>query len=509
MSNMPLAPDGMYESHSVVMARAPHGEDKVAASTAASSVNNPKQQLSDTVKDASTITSSETTQTAAIALGTDDNVELSSPGHVSDGITPTNVLFHPIQMLRLLSSTFFLLPIRLVRLAFNFLGHHQRYHAIMGGGNGSFQNMRNMADGDQLILQQLQAHCEKSSGWNKTNNILWLTDSPIADLSSALLLLVSNNCRAASQNPFRAELATLNDNRWVDEATKNIQSTPGNSLFPSSSNNDDQNMQVLSTNFESLFEAFGGVAHTEVGALLLYTLLLSSPILAESIAARSDLDTLVMPILRSLYFSTTMAHAHPTSKAKKGQLSQLITLTPDNRPFRSQSQLYVILILLLIFSQDPSFGRDSFRRVNVSAPALKWYKERKLKEASLGSMILLVLLRAITFNLNQLQDAFLLSNCCAVLLNLSPHIIDLNDYFSNRLVSVTTSCFKRYTALVAENGGIEPEEGDLSTLLGMYGEVSHIKSFYPACFVSPLVQKSHFLSWLVILIILCRHAARC
>jgi len=86
-------------------------------------------------------------------------------------------------------------------------------------------------------------------------------------------------------------------------------------------------------------------------------------------------------------------------------------------------------------------------------------------------MLLLVLLKAISFNLNRLQDEFLLSNCYAVLLNLSPHIIGLNEYVSSRLVSVTTSCLKRYSILVQENGG-EPEmEGDLSTLLGMYGEV--------------------------------------
>lgn len=468
MSNMPIAPDGMYESHSIVMASAPTSENK--ASSTVASVRSPTQ-LSDPSKGSLANDQSSVQQAStSIALGTDDSVDISSPGHVSDDITswnaPSNMLLHPIRSILLLSSTFFLLPIRLVRLAFNLLGHN-RYRALMGGSN-----MKNLSDGDQVLLQQLQAHCDKKTGWNKTNNILWLTDSPVADLGASLILILSNNNRSqdslggsASQNPFRAELASLNDIRWVKEN----QSTTANSLFPSSPKHDDR-MSALSLNFEELFEAFGRVVHTEVGALLLYTLLLSSPTFAESVAARSDLDTLVMPLLRSLYFSTTMAHVDPKSKPKSGNLSQLITLTPDNRPFRSQSQLYVILILLLIFSQDPSFGRDSFRRVHVSTMALKWVKERKIKEASLGSMILLVLLRAITFNLNRLQDGFLLSNCCAVLLNLSPHVTDLNDYIANRLVSVTTSCVKIYTTLVAQNGG-EPEvEGDLSSPLGMHGE---------------------------------------
>jgi len=467
MTNMVVAPDGMYESHTIVMASMPGGEGS-KGENAASSLKKPSQSSDASLKGKLDATS-QSHQTTSVALGTDDTVDLSSPGHVSGDITswstPSNLLFHPIRSILLLSSTFFLLPIRLVRLAFTLFGHGQ--HRALMGGSGSF-HMNNLADGDRLILQQIQAHCEKQSGWNKTNNILWLSDSPIADLGSALMLILSNNCRSRRSHPFRSELASLNDNRW-DKEISNNQSTVENSLFPWTSNIDDH-MSVLSVNFKSLFEAFGRIVHTEVGALSLYTLLLSSPTFAESLSARSDLDTLVMPLLRSLYFSTTMTHhVDPISKSKNGPMSQLITL--KDRPFRSQSQLYVILILLLIFSQDPSFGRDSFRRVRVSIPTVKWYKERHIKEASLGSMILLVLLKAITFDLNRLQDGFLLSNCCAVMLNLSPHIADLHEYVAARLVSVTTSCFKRYATLVAENGG-EPEleEGDLSTLLGMHGE---------------------------------------
>ncbi len=87
-------------------------------------------------------------------------------------------------------------------------------------------------------------------------------------------------------------------------------------------------------------------------------------------------------------------------------------------------------------------------------------------------MILLIMLRTITFTLNRLQDSFLLSNCCAVLLNLSPHAINLHENVASRLVSVTTSCMKRYSAMVAENGNNPEAEGDLSSLLGMHGEVN-------------------------------------
>lgn len=81
-----------------------------------------------------------------------------------------------------------------------------------------------------------------------------------------------------------------------------------------------------------------------------------------------------------------------------------------------------------------------------------------------------VLLRTISHGLEQLQDAFLLSNCFAVLLNLSPHIYGIDPYVANRLVSVAAVTFKRYAVLIAENGGQLEVEGDVSTPIGMHGE---------------------------------------
>ena len=490
MTNMAVASDGMYESHSVVMASIPNGGKKSTSSKAPPL----SLDLAASSEISSANTGKSTNSSLALTLGTDDTIDLSSPGHVSGDINewngPTNLLFHPLRSLLMLSSTFFLLPIRLVRLAFNLLGHSGQYHPIAHGRGRP-------NDGDTLIFQQIQAHCEKETGWSKTNNILWLTDSPIADLGSAVLLILLNNCRAEGSNggpqnnPFRAELAALKDTRWE----QNEQTVDENSLFATPQNTS-EHMTSLSINYDTLFETFGRIVHTEVGALLLYTMLLSSPTLASTIAARSDLDTLIVPLLRSLYFSTVMTPARATTSTKSNQLSSLITLTPSTRPFRSVSQLYVILILLLIFSQDPSFGRDCFRRVTVTTSSLKWFKERQIKESSLGSMILLVLLRAISFNLNRLQDSFLLSNCCAVLLNLSPHVVNAEDYVASRLISVTTSCFKRYVMLLAENRGQIEVEGDLSSLLGMYGEVRN-RACICAMFSSRLKQ-SFFVHFIIL-----------
>ncbi len=464
MSNMIVSKDGMYENHNIVMASAPRRQGKTESMTF--SPTKPSLKTPSFGLEAGTTSSSQ--RSTAISIGTDDSIlSLSSPGHVSGDVKawngPSNLLLHPIRSLITLSSSFFLLPIRLVRLAFFLLGH-RKYRALADG------TYHHIDEGG--VLRQLESYHEKHSGWNKTNNILWLTDSPISDLASAMLLILSNNCRAGGEfNPFRTELVSMSDNRWDSEVTHS-QSTLVDPLMPSQIG---ETLPILSVNFESLYEAFRHITHTEVGALLLYTLLLASPRFAQSISARSDLDKLIMPLLRSLYFSTTMAHSDSIVRQKSPQHS---ALSQASCPFRSQSQLYVILILLLIFSQDPSFGRDSFRRVRLPTASVLWYKERHIKEASLGSMILLVVLRAISFNLNRLHDEFLLSNCCAVLLNLSPHTLIQDYYVATRLISVTNSCFKRYSALLAESHG-EPEmDGDLSTLLGMHGEVSNSMLFY-------------------------------
>lgn len=440
-----VGPDGMFESHLVVMAERPgaHSHSDMARRSSGTDLHH-------------------------------HHVYLDRP---------------PSRMLLAATKSLILLPFRLVSLAFNLWGHHGREHG---------------KDYDETRKSHMQ------TSRRRTNDVLWLTDSPIADLGSSLFLLLTHNYRATVEssgevgNPFRAELAALNDSRWETGMTNDLLAPTENGgmhevdLFGNGEDADslskpllgksEPSRQLLSTNFESLFQSFGDILHTEPGALLLYTTLQASPIFAAFISVRSDLDTLVMPILRTLYFSSSSRHFSPAGLVRASSNHSLSSnsseqrqLTHDARsnsvllsirscPFRSQSQLYVIMILLLIFSQDNSFGSDAFRRVDVAS--VPWYKERNLKDVRLGSLLLLTLLRSIIFNLNKLQDTFLLSNCCAVLMNLSPNIVDLPDYVSMRLVSITVSCMKRYMTLVAKNGGKVETEEDMSSTMGMYGEVS-------------------------------------
>lgn len=410
-----LGPDGMYENYLVVQA---------------------SRQLEKEIEDAQQI----------------------ARAHKIKPSSSHNILFDATRGVLILSSSIILLPFRLMSLALGLLGPKKGY--------------------DEAHRKQLQSHFQS----NLTKDTLWLSNSPVADLSSSLLLLLLNSERV-DDNPFRAEMKGLIDNRWDTEGSlPNLPDPAFVSAVPSENEESfhllaspspvkkDLHLNDIAVNFESLFETFSRTSHNEMGALLLYTLLQASPSFGETTAVRSDLDRIILPLLRTFYFSSSLQHYTSQDYAAKaaGENSASSHLSIRNCPFRSLSQLYVIVILLLIFSQDPSFGSDSFRRIII--PRLTWYKEKNLRDISLGSSLILTLLRMLSFNLKRLHDVFLLSNCCAVLMNLSSSMVDLHDYAAMRLVSTTINCMKRYTALYIENGRADDE--DMSSPLGMYSEVT-------------------------------------
>jgi hypothetical protein len=389
--------------------------------------------------------------------------------------TASNIILDATKGVLVLSSSIILLPFRLMSL-------------VMGVWSHKHSGMN-----DKLLAQKYAA--ARSS---RTKDVLWLSEAPLADLTSSLLLLLVHNRRNEQLQPtnaYRQELTGLLDDRW--EMSNGVDNTglpdlPENSLNASMAsltvgelldegNNEESkallspssgNNRGLALNFESLFHSFGRILHTEIGALLLYTLMQTCPSFAESLGVRSDLDTLVMPLIRTLYFSSSSKTYVAQDFNAKESATSSSKLNIRNCPFRSLSQLYVIVILLLLFSQDSSFGSDAFRRITVVQ--VPWYKERNLKQINLGSVILLVLLRSLLFNLHRLQDAFLLSNCCAVLMNLSPAIVELHDYAAMRLASVTVSAMKRHVKLASgiDKVTLRDEEEDVTTPLGMYSQVA-------------------------------------
>ncbi|XP_057802770.1 uncharacterized protein LOC131018052 [Salvia miltiorrhiza] len=92
----------------------------------------------------------------------------------------------------------------------------------------------------------------------------------------------------------------------------------------------------------------------------------------EYILVRTDLDTLLMPMLETLY----------------------------NAPRRTPNHIYMVLIVLLILSQDSSFNASIHK---LMLPNVPWYQERRLHQTSLGSLMIIILVRTVKYNLSKLR----------------------------------------------------------------------------------------------------------
>ncbi|CAN6439611.1 unnamed protein product [Victoria cruziana] len=182
--------------------------------------------------------------------------------------------------------------------------------------------------------------------------------------------------------------------------------------------------------FASLFDTLGVYLFDESSVLLLYSLVHGNSNFLEYVLVRTDLDTLLMPVLEMLYDASK----------------------------RTSNQIYMLLIILLILSQDSSFNASIHKLILPNVP---WYKERLLHHTSLGSLMVVILIRTVKYNLSKLRDVYLHTNCLATLANMAPHVHRLSAYASQRLVSLFDMLSRKYMKLAdTRNDKILKIEGD-------------------------------------------------
>ncbi|XP_059447133.1 uncharacterized protein LOC132178663 [Corylus avellana] len=203
---------------------------------------------------------------------------------------------------------------------------------------------------------------------------------------------------------------------------------------------------VVRLPFAALFDTLGMCLADEAAVLLLYSLLQGNSDFLEYVLVRTDLDTLLMPILEALY----------------------------DAPRRTANQIYMLLIILLILSQDSSFNASIHKLI---LPGVSWYKERLLQQTSLGSLMVIILIRTVQYNLSKLRDVYLHTTCLATLANLAPHVHRLSSYASQRLVSLFFMLSRKYNKLaelrdnkvhIAKGDSINSLSDDMSTELHIY-----------------------------------------
>uniref|UniRef100_A0A673FNI4 Dymeclin n=1 Tax=Sinocyclocheilus rhinocerous TaxID=307959 RepID=A0A673FNI4_9TELE len=208
---------------------------------------------------------------------------------------------------------------------------------------------------------------------------------PLSNQSLLLLLVLANLTDGADcPNPYR-------------QAVTCFKNTQDSSSLPS------PQPHTFQINFNSLYTALYEQQKSDQVTLLLYTLLHQNSNMRTYILSRTDMENLVLPILEILY------HVEE----------------------RNSHHVYMALIILLILTEDDTFNRSIHE---VMLKNISWYTERVLTEISLGSLLILVVIRTIQFNMTRTRDKYLHTNCLAALANMSAQFRNLHQYAAQRII---------------------------------------------------------------------------
>ncbi|KAM9225728.1 dymeclin isoform 2-T2 [Dugong dugon] len=225
--------------------------------------------------------------------------------------------------------------------------------------------------------------------------------SPLANQSLLLLLVLANLTDAPdAPNPYR-------------QAIMSFKNTQDNSPFPASV------PHAFQINFNSLYTALCEQQTSDQATLLLYTLLHQNSNIRTYMLARTDMENLVLPILEILY------HVEE----------------------RNSHHVYMALIILLILTEDDGFNRSIHE---VILKNITWYSERVLTEISLGSLLILVVIRTIQYNMTRTRDKYLHTNCLAALANMSAQFRSLHQYAAQRIISLFSLLSKKHNKVLEQ-----------------------------------------------------------
>uniref|UniRef100_A0A8C5P920 Dymeclin n=1 Tax=Leptobrachium leishanense TaxID=445787 RepID=A0A8C5P920_9ANUR len=225
--------------------------------------------------------------------------------------------------------------------------------------------------------------------------------SPLANQSLMLVLILVNLTDAPDcPNPYR-------------QAVTSFKNTQDSSVAPSPT---PHSFQI---NFNSLYTALCEQQMSDQATLLLYTLLHQNSNVRTYVLARTDIEILVLPILEILY------HVEE----------------------RNSHHVYMALIILLILTEDDGFNRSIHQ---VILKNITWYAERVLTEISLGSLLILVVIRTIQYNMTRTRDKYLHTNCLAALANMSAQFRSLHQYAAQRIISLFSLLSKKHNKVLEQ-----------------------------------------------------------
>ncbi|XP_034257660.1 dymeclin isoform X2 [Pantherophis guttatus] len=225
--------------------------------------------------------------------------------------------------------------------------------------------------------------------------------SPLANQSLLLLLVLVNLTDAAdTPNPYKQSVVSFKN---TQDSTALSSPTP----------------HAFQINFNSLYTALCEQQNSDHATLLLYTLLHQNSNVRTYMLSRTDMENLVLPILEILY------HVEE----------------------RNSHHVYMALIILLILTEDDGFNQSIHE---VILKNITWYSERVLTEISLGSLLILVVIRTIQYNMTRTRDKYLHTNCLAALANMSAQFRSLHQYAAQRIISLFSLLSKKHNKVLEQ-----------------------------------------------------------
>ncbi|TDH02143.1 hypothetical protein EPR50_G00169890 [Perca flavescens] len=239
---------------------------------------------------------------------------------------------------------------------------------------------------------------------------------PLSNQSLLLLLVLANLTDGPDwPNPYRQAITCF----------RNTQDTSSLSV---------EQPHTFQINFNSLYTALCEQQRSDQATLLLYTLLHQNTNMRTYMLSRTDMDNLVLPILEILY------HVED----------------------RNSHHVYMALIILLILTEDDAFNRSIHEVILKNVP---WYTERTLTEISLGSLLILVVIRTIQFNMTRTRDKYLHTNCLAALANMSAQFRCLHQYAAQRIISLFALLSKKHNKVLEQaTQSLRGRQGDNTAL---------------------------------------------
>jgi len=236
---------------------------------------------------------------------------------------------------------------------------------------------------------------------NSSESTIDLTKKHLANQSIHLLLILSNHfTNDVHRNPYRLALLHFTD----------TQDSPTN--VP-----DSEPLPWFSVDYRRLYEILCQTIHTDQSTLLLYMLLHRNQHFKTYVTSRTNIDQMVLPILRVIYLSNE----------------------------RNSHHFYMLLIIVLILSEDDYFNRTIH---DIQLKKVSWFTERSTNGLTLGGLLISIILRTIQFNVVRMHDKYLHTNCLAALANMSSQFQHLNPSVTQRIISLFNLLSRKHSKLL-------------------------------------------------------------